>query len=175
VLPRDAIVVSEAVTSTIPLFRAMDFDEPGSFFSLRGAALGWGIGGALGIKLAVPDRPVVAVVGDGSAMYSIQGLWSAVRYGLPVTYIICNNRSYRILKHYLVNYYFPVLGLEDRKSEYPGMNFFDHPLDCAAVAEGFGVKGFKVDEPDDLRPTLEKALGLGKPALVDVHIHPGDF
>jgi len=175
VLPRDAIVVSEAVTSTIPLFRAMDFDEPGSFFSLRGAALGWGIGGALGIKLAAPDRPVVAVVGDGSAMYSIQGLWSAVRYGLPVTYIICNNRSYRILKHYLVNYYFPVLGLEDRKSEYPGMNFFDHPLDCAAVAEGFGVKGFEVDDPDDLRPTLEKALGLGRPALVDVHIHPGDF
>jgi benzoylformate decarboxylase len=175
VLPRDAIIASEAVTSTIPLFRAMEFDEPGSFFGSRGGALGWGIGGPLGIKLAEPHRPVVSVVGDGSAMYSIQGLWSAVQYGLPVTYVICNNRSYRILKHFLVNYYFPVLGLEDRKSAYPGMNFFEHPLDCAAVAEGFGVQGFKVGDPEDLKPTLEKALGLGKPSLVDVHIHPGDF
>jgi benzoylformate decarboxylase len=175
VLPRDAIIASEAVTSNIPLFRAMEFDEPGSFFGSRGGALGWGIGGPLGIKLAAPHRPVIGVVGDGSAMYSIQGLWSAVQYGLPVTYVVCNNRSYRILKHFLVNYYFPVLGLEDRKSEYPGMNFFDHPLDCAAVAEGFGVQGFRVDDPADLKPTLEKALGLGKPSLVDVHIHPGDF
>jgi benzoylformate decarboxylase len=175
VVPRDAIIASEAVTSTIPLFRAMEFDEPGDFFGSRGGALGWGIGGPLGIKLAEPDRPVVSVVGDGSAMYAIQGLWSAVQHGLPVTYVICNNRSYRILKHFLVNYYFPVLGLEDRKSAYPGMNFFEHPLNCAAVAEGFGVKGFKVDDPDDLKPTLEKALGLGKPAVVDVHIHPGDF
>jgi len=55
------------------------------------------------------------------------------------------------------------------------MNFSEHPLDCAAVAEGFGIQGFKVDGPEDLKPTLEQALSLGKPALVDVHIHPGDF
>lgn len=175
VLPRDTIIASEAVSSGVALFRAIDFNEPGSFFSWRGGALGWGIGGALGIKLAEPDCPVVSVVGDGSAMYSIQGLWTAAEYDLPVTYIICNNRSYRILKHFLVNYYFPILGLKDRKSEYPGMNFFQHPLDCAAVAEGFGIQGFKVDSPEDLKPTLEQALSLGKPALVDVHIHPGDF
>ena len=73
--------------------------------------MGWAIGGALGIKMAKPDRPVVCVVGDGSAMYSIQGLWTAARYDLPVTYIVCNNQSYRILKHFLVNYYFPAQGL----------------------------------------------------------------
>ena len=175
VLLPDTIIASEAVTSGAALFKAIDFNEPGRFFSLRGGALGWGIGGALGIKLAEPDCPVVSVVGDGSAMYSIQGLWTAAEYDLPVTYIICNNRSYRILKHFLVNYYFPILGHKDRKSNYPGMNFFQHPLDCAAVAEGFGIQGFKVDSPKDLKPTLEQALSLGKPSLVDVHIHPGDF
>jgi benzoylformate decarboxylase len=175
VLPKNTIVVSEAITSTIPLMRAMKFNEPGSFFSMRGGALGWAIGGALGIKLARPDRPVVCIVGDGAAMYGIQGLWTAAYYDLPVTYVICNNRSYRILKHFLVNYYYPTLGLKDRQSDYIGMDFSRHPLDCAGVAKGFGVESFRVEKPNELRVTLEKALGLGRPALVDVHIHPGDF
>ncbi len=175
VLPKNTIVVSEAVTSTLPLFRAMTFHEPGSFFSLRGGALGWAVGGALGIQLARPDRPVVCIVGEGSAMYGIQGLWTAAYYDLPVTYVICNNQSYRILKQFLVNYYYPTLGLGDRQSNYIGMNFSKHPLDCAGVAKGFGVEGFRVERPDELRVTLEKALSLGRPALVDVHIHPGDF
>jgi len=175
VLPRDTIIVNEGVTSTFPLFKAMEFNEPGSFFSIRGGCLGWAIGGALGIKLASPDRPVVAIIGDGSAMYSIQGLWTAVHFDLPVVYVICNNRSYRILKQFLVNYYYPTLGLEDRKSEYIGMDFFKQPLDCAGVAEGFGVEGFRVEQPNELQSTLKKALNLGRPALVDVQIHPGDF
>ncbi|HMK65488.1 MAG TPA: thiamine pyrophosphate-binding protein, partial [Thermodesulfobacteriota bacterium] len=174
-LPEGAIVASEAITSTVPLFRVMDFIEPGSFFSLRGGALGWGIGGALGIKLARPDRPVVAVVGDGSALYSIQGLWTAVQYNLPVTYIICNNRSYRILKHYMANYYLPNQGLKNRRSAYTGMNFSDHPLDCAALARGFGLRGYSVEDPGDLKPVLTKALSLNKPALIDVHIQSGNF
>ncbi len=175
VLPRDAIIIDEAVTSTASLLRALPMNEPGSFFSIRGGSLGWAIGGALGVKLARPDRPVVAIIGDGSAMYGIQGLWTAAQYDIPVTFVICNNRSYRILKHFLVNYYYPTLGIKDRKSEYIGMNFFKHPLDCAAIAEGFGIKGFTIEEPDELKPTLDKALRSGKPALLDVHIHPGDF
>jgi benzoylformate decarboxylase len=175
VLPRDTIIINEAITSAFPLFRAMEFNEPGSFFSMRGGCLGGGIGGALGIKLARPDRRVVAIIGDGSAMYSIQGLWTAAHYDLPVTYVICNNRSYRILKQFLVNYYYPTLGLEDRKSEYIGMDFSKQPLDCAGVAEGFGVEGFRVEQPNELQSTLKKALNLGRSALVDVQIHPGDF
>jgi benzoylformate decarboxylase len=175
VLPRDTIIVSEAGSSTIPLLRTITFNEPGSFFSLRGGALGWGIGGALGVKLARPNRPVVGIIGDGAAMYGIQGLWTAAYYDLPVTYIICNNHSYRILKQFLDNYYYPTLGLKDRKSDYIGMNFFKQPVDFVGVAEGLGVQGFRVEQPDELRPTLEKALNLGRPALVDVHIHPGNF
>jgi len=137
--------------------------------------LGWGIGGALGVKLARPNRPVVGIIGDGAAMYSIQGLWTAAYYDLPVTYVICNNHSYQILKQFLVNYYYPTLGLKDRKSEYIGMNFSKQPVDFVGVAGGLGVQGFRVEQPDELQPTLEKALNLGRPALVDVHIYPGDF
>lgn len=175
VLPRDTIIVSEAGTASVHLLRAMAFNEPGSFFSLRGGSLGWGIGGTLGIKLARPNRPVVGIMGDGAAMYGIQGLWTAAYYDLPVTYVICNNHSYQILKQFLVNYYYPTLGLKDRKSEYIGMNFFKQPVNFAGVAEGLGVQGFRVEQPDEFQPTLKKALKLGRPALVDVHIHPGDF
>ncbi|MBI4595832.1 MAG: thiamine pyrophosphate-binding protein [Candidatus Tectomicrobia bacterium] len=176
VIPENTIFVVEAPTSLTPFLNAIDLNEPGTcFINIRGGALGWAVGAALGVKLAKPNLPVVCILGDGSAMYSIQGLWTAARYDLPVVYIVCNNRSYRILKHFMKNYYFPLLGLKDRKSEYPGMNFFEHPLDCASVAEGFGVRGFKVDDPVDLKPTLEKAFALGKPALIDVHVHSGDY
>ena len=108
-------------------------------------------------------------------MYGIQGLWTAAYYSLPVTYVVCNNRSYRILKQLLITYYYPALGLEDRHSDYIGMNFSKLPLDCAGVAKGFGIEGFKVDKPNQLRATMKKALSLGRPSLVDVHIHSGDF
>ncbi|MCJ7594919.1 MAG: thiamine pyrophosphate-binding protein, partial [Desulfobacterales bacterium] len=102
VMPRNTIFAVEAPTSQAPLLKTVDLNEPGTFFSnIRGGALGWAIGGALGIKMAKPDRPVICIVGDGAAMYSIQGLWTAARYDLPVIYIVCNNRSYRILKHFV--------------------------------------------------------------------------
>ena len=168
-LPPDAIVAEEAITSKAALMGAMDFDEPGSLYGEQGGALGWGMPGPLGIKLANPDRPVVAVVGDGSSMYTIQALWTASRYNVPVTWVICNNRTYRILKVNMEYYLRDMLKDTQRKSEYPGMDF-DLPLDVAAVAQGFGVHGRKVEDPAQLGPALKEAMGLGKPAVVDVVI-----
>ena len=76
-LPSNAIIADEAVTSRPALMRAMSFDEPGSFYGIQGGALGWAMPGALGVQLANPDRPVVAVVGDGASMYTVQALWTA--------------------------------------------------------------------------------------------------
>ncbi len=168
-LPSDAIIADEAITSRAALMGAMDFDQPGSLYAEQGGALGWGMPGPLGIKLANPDRPVVAVVGDGSSMYTIQALWTAARYNIPVTWVICNNRTYRILKVNMEVYLREMLKDNQRKSEYLGMDF-QLPLNPAGVAEGFGVHGRKVEAPSELRPALEEALGLGKPALVDVVI-----
>ena len=95
---KNAIIADEAITSKGALMQAISFDEPGSFYGIRGGALGWAMPGALGVKLANPARPVVAIVGDGASMYTVQALWTASRFNIPVTYAICNNRAYRVLK-----------------------------------------------------------------------------
>ncbi|MFH1140586.1 MAG: thiamine pyrophosphate-binding protein [Chloroflexota bacterium] len=166
VMPKDAIMASEAITSGGALMGAMDFDRPGDYYSARGGALGWGIPGAIGVKLANPQRPVVAVVADGSSMYTVQGLWTASRYNIPVTYVICNNASYRILKQGMAMY----LTDTGRESQYLGMNFYELPLNLAKMAEAFNIEGIRVEKGDDLRRAYEKALSSNKPTLVDVVI-----
>ncbi|MBI4201779.1 MAG: thiamine pyrophosphate-binding protein [Chloroflexi bacterium] len=166
VMPKDAIMCSEAITSGGALMGSMDFDAPGSYYSARGGALGWGMPGPLGVKLANPDRPVVAVVGDGSSMYTVQALWTAARYNIPVVYAICNNGSWRILREGMARY----LTDSGRNPENALLNFKALPLDLAKVAEGFGVEGIRVDKPEDLRKAYERAFAAGKPVLVDVHI-----
>ena len=125
--------------------------------------------GALGIKLANPDRPVVAVVGDGASMYTVQALWTAARYNIPVTYAICNNRAYRILKVNMDVYLRGMLEDSQRDSEYVGMDFAT-PLPLAEVAEALGVSGRNVEDPSDLGPALEQAIGSGKPSVINVSI-----
>ena len=109
------------------MLQAVEPSEPGSYYAIRGGALGWAMPGALGIKLANPDRPVVAVVGDGASMYTVQALWTAARYNIPVTYAICNNRSYRILKVNMDVYLRGMLEDAERSSEYVGMDFATAP------------------------------------------------
>ncbi|MDO8751550.1 MAG: thiamine pyrophosphate-binding protein [Dehalococcoidia bacterium] len=166
VMPKDAIMAAEASTTGGALMGAMDFDRPGDYYSARGGALGWGIPGAIGVKLANPHRPVVAVVADGSSMYTVQGLWTASRYNIPVTYVICNNASYRILKQGMAMY----LTDTGRESQYLGMNFQELPLNLAKMAEAFNMEGIRVEKGDDLRRAYEKALSSNRPTLVDVVI-----
>ena len=168
-LPDNAIVADEAITSRGALLQAIEPDAPGSFYSIRGGALGWAMPGALGIKLANPDRPVVAVVGDGASMYTVQALWTAARYNIPVTYAICNNRSYRILKVNMDVYLRGMLEDSERNSEYVGMDFAT-PLPLAEIAQAMGVAGQNVEDPTELRPALERAIGSGKPAVINVSI-----
>ena len=168
-LPADAIVADEAITSRGALLQAIEPDQPGSYYSIRGGALGWAMPGALGIKLANPSRPVVAVVGDGASMYTVQALWTAARYNIPVTYAICNNRSYRILKVNMDVYLRRMLEDADRDSEYVGMDFAT-PLPLAEIAQAMGVAGENVDDPTQLGPALERSIGSGKPAVINVSI-----
>ena len=167
--PPDTIIADEAVTSRPALMREFDFDEPGSFFGIRGGALGWAMPGALGVKLANPDRPVLAVVGDGASLYTVQALWTAARYNIPVVYAICNNRSYRILKVNMEIYLRHMQEDRERQSEYVGMDFAN-PLDLAALGQALGVAGEKVEDPQALGPALEKAYASGRPAVIDVSI-----
>ena len=173
-LPSDTVIADESVTSRGAMLGAMDFDDPGCMHAIQGGGLGWAMGGALGIKLAHPDRPVVAVVGDGASLYTIQALWTAARYNIPVTYVICNNRTYRILKQNMDIYLRDMLEDKERVSEYVGMDF-PLPLDVAGIARGFGVNGVQVTKPEDVAPAMEKALASGTPQVVDVVIDSAPY
>ncbi len=168
-VPPGTIVADEAVTSRPAMMQSFDFDEPGSFFGIQGGALGWAMPGALGLKLAKPDRPVLAVVGDGASMYTVQALWTAATFNIPVVYAICNNRAYRILKVNMDIYLKRMLKDEARESQYMGMEFAN-PLDLAAVAQGMGVASEKVEDPALLNEAVRRAFDSGKPYLLDVSI-----
>jgi benzoylformate decarboxylase len=167
--PLDVIVADESITSGPAMNRAFNFDEPGSLFGVVGGSLGWAMPGALGVKLATPDRPVLAVVGDGASLYTVQALWTAARYNIPVVYAICNNRAYKILKLNMDTYLRKMLDDQQRQSEYVGMDFVN-PLDLAAIAQAMGVAGEKVEDPEVLGPALRRAYESGKPAVIDVSI-----
>src|SRR5437763_8302035 len=96
-LRADAVVIDETLSSGAGLRRFLRAQDPQGFYGLRGGGIGWGLPAAIGVKLALPHRPVVALVGDGSAMYTSQALWTAAHERIPVTFVILNNRSYRIL------------------------------------------------------------------------------
>ena len=169
VAPDDAIIINDAVTSGAALLDSFDFDEPGSVYGGRGGALGWGMGGALGVKLANPDRPVIAVDGDGSAMMTVQGLWTAANENLPVVYIVCNNSTYRVLKLNMNLYKTHIMKEETPASRYMGMDFPLRP-DFSEIAAGMGVHARRIEDPVEVGSAVKEALDLGKPALLDVVI-----
>ena len=170
-LPDNAVVVDDSLSSKDALHAALKFNEPGSLYGERIGAIGWGMGAALGVKLSQPHRPVVAVVGDGSAMMTIQALWTAANYEIPVVYLVCNNRSYRILKLNMNIHRQEILrkDVEEGFEGYVGMDF-PLPLNIAGIAEAIGVYGRTISDPEEIGSELRKALESGKPAVLDVVI-----
>jgi benzoylformate decarboxylase len=167
-LPPDAIVVDESITAGPDLARTVQFERAGDYVGARGGGIGQALPGALGIKLARPDRPVVALSGDGSAMYSIQALWTAAHHDLAVAFVILNNREYRILKHNMDTFRQRFGAKPDRG--YPNMDLVSPDLGFVDIARGLGVEGVRVSTPGELRPALDRALGAGRPFLLDVAI-----
>jgi len=170
-LPENVIIANDSVTSGGALHHSVQFDKAGSLYGGRGGALGWGMGGTLGIKLANPDSPVVGVIGDGSAMMTIQALWTAAAENIPVVYVICNNGVYRVLKVNMNMYKELVLKGEAPPSKYIGMDF-SQPFDMAGIAKSMGVYSRRIEDPNQIAPALEEAINLGSPALLDVIIDP---
>ena len=121
----------------------------------------------MGLKLANPDRPVVAVCGDGTMMMSLQGLWTAVNSKIPTVFVICNNAMYRVLKLNMKVYKRTVKGKPDEPSKYLGMDF-PVPFDFAALARSFGAHGVRIEDPADIGPELQKAIDMNAPAVLDV-------
>ena len=163
-LPADAVVVEETISSGRGLHRLLRTDDPQSFFGLCGGGIGWGLPAAVGVKLALPDRPVVALIGDGSALYTIQALWTAARYRVGVVFVILNNASYRVLKQRVT----ALKGHAAQTGRYVGMDLDDPAIDFVGLARSFGVAAARVASVDEAIERLGQALADGGPTLIDV-------
>jgi benzoylformate decarboxylase len=167
-LPPDAIVVDEAITASIDMARAVSFEGPGDYYGARGGGIGQGLPGGLGVKLAHPSRPVLAISGDGSSMYSIQALWTAAHHDLSVIFVILDNREYRILKHNM-DVYRQRFGIQADRP-YAHMDLTKPEISFVDIARGMGVPGARVTRPGDLPKALENAFSAGGPYLLDAVI-----
>jgi benzoylformate decarboxylase len=163
VMPDNAIVVEEAISAAPGIRELLARPRPNSFFGLRGGGIGWGFAAAAGIKLASPDRPVVALIGDGSALFTIQALWTIAHQRLPVVYLILNNRSYRILKQRSP-------GGTGQNRGFVGMDIADPPVDFVQLSRSFGVDAARVDTVDQAVAIFRAALDSEKPFLIEVII-----
>lgn len=164
-LPSNAIVVEEALTSAASLLNFLPIRGARDFYGLASGGIGFAMAGAIGIQLAQPQRRVVAIVGDGSAMYSIQALWTAAHLRLPITYIIANNASYRILKERVMPY--------QKEAKFIAMDMRDPRIDFVNLAQSMGVPAQRVTEPSELDSALRSAYEITGPALVEVLVHDG--
>jgi len=161
----DTVIVDEGLTSAFKLLDYLRIRDHQCYFGLASGGIGFAMSGAVGISIALPDRPVVAIVGDGSAMYSIQALWTAANLKLPITYVIPNNRGYRILKERLLSF---------RKTDkFIGMDFTDPAIDFVNLAESMGVQSRHVEQPRDFAAVLRDAIASRQPNLIDVRVANG--
>jgi benzoylformate decarboxylase len=165
-LPAHAVVVDETISSGAGLRLLLKSDDTQSFFGLRGGGIGWGLPAAIGVKLALPQRPVFALVGDGSAMYTAQALWTAAQQQLGVTFVIFNNTSYKILKQRVS----AIGGHAAQTQRYVGMDLRDPAIDFVMLAQSLGLEARRATTLDQVRAELELGLRGGGPRLVEAVI-----
>lgn len=165
VSPKETVLVEESPSNLGELHREWPIESPDSFYTFASGSLGWNLPASVGIALAERDsgrhRPVIAIIGDGSMQYSIQGLWSAAQQNLPIVFIIVKNNEYAILKSFAV--------LE----ETPGVPGLDIPnLDIVALGKGYGCTAVRAETVEDVKKTCEEAFKRNGPTVIEVPILP---
>ncbi len=169
-VPDTIPVVDESITSGAALRTFLPRRHARDYFGLKGGGIGWGLPATLGVSLAHPEQPVLGLIGDGSAMYSIQGLWTAARYGLRCVFIICNNGQYLILKRRLHAYDGPAA----KAQSYIGIDLVQPAIQFADLARSMGVHAERTERPNDLQQALRDAMQRPGPTLLDVPLE-ADF
>jgi benzoylformate decarboxylase len=165
-VPDDVMVFDEALTMSPELTHYLPPTRPGHFFQTRGGSLGVGIPGAIGVKLAHPDKTVLGFTGDGGSMYTIQALWTAAHHGVGAKFVVCNNRSYQLLK-LNVQQYWHERGIADHT--FPvSFDITDPELRFAEIARGMGVEAARVESADDVAGAVDEALAHDGPFLIDL-------
>jgi thiamine pyrophosphate-dependent acetolactate synthase large subunit-like protein len=173
-IPADTVIFDEALTNSPSLTRYCPPTTPGQFFQTRGGSLGVGFPGAIGAKLAMPEKTVFGFSGDGGAMYTIQALWSAARHNVGAKFVVCNNRSYRLLQLNIAQYW-KELGVAAH--DFPLSFDLSKPeINFADMARSMGVPAMRVAKQADIEPAIRAALEHNGPFLLDVilegNVHP---
>lgn len=159
-MPDDAILVDEGLTSGRQIIPLRPHRDRYGYHGLASGGIGWGLPASVGVSLANPHRPVVCFSGDGSAMYSIQALWTAAHHKLPLSVVIANNGGYRIIKQRLLAFH--------GDDNFVGMDFADPPVDFAGIARSLGCEAIRITDPAELKLTLSSAFRRPGPRLIEV-------
>ena len=159
-MPANAILVDEGLTSSRQMLALRPHRDRYGYHALASGGIGWGLPASVGVSLANPDRPVVCFSGDGSAMYSIQALWTAAHHKLPLTVVIVNNGGYRIIKQRLLAFH--------GDDHYVGMDFADPKVDFTALAKSLGLEAMQITESKDVAAALKSAFSRPGAKLIEV-------
>jgi benzoylformate decarboxylase len=163
-VPADGIIVDETISSGAGLRFFQKPDDAQGFFGGRGGGIGWSCPGSVGVKLALPDRPVVVVVGDGSTMYTCQSLWTMAHEKLAITVVVVNNRSYRILKQRLFN----TQGNAAQTDNFVGMELVNPAIDYCGLARSLGVEAVYCKTLDEVSAAIARGVTGKSPLLIEV-------
>ena len=159
-LPVRAVAALDFTAASLAAF--LPIRDRYAYFGNVSGGIGWGIAAAIGVQLAQPQRKVVALLGDGSAMYSIQALWTAAHHKLPMTFVVFNNGGYRIIKQRLKLFH--------NTERFIGMDFVDPPIEFAALARALGVQGHRVETPAAFKTGYAEAIAASEPVLLEVMV-----
>ncbi len=165
-LPSDAVVVEEALSSNEGIRLLFPSNDPQSFYAMRGGGIGWALPAAVGVKLGLPHRPVIALVGDGGSLYTIQALWTAAHERVPIVVVVLNNRSYRILKQRTR----ALGGHSAETGKYLAMDLVDPVIDLGGLARAFGVDAVAAATIPDVLAAVDDGLSSGRPLVVDAAV-----
>ena len=169
-IPANAVVVDDSISNRGVMRHYFQAQQRGDLRGYRGQSIGGGMGTTMGTQCANPDRPVFGIIGDGSAMMTIQGLWTAANDNIPCIFVICNNGMYRVLKVNFNVYQQDILELPETSGGRLLYSDFGTPFDMAAIANSMGVHGERITEPSQIKPAVDRAIASGKPALLDMVI-----
>ena len=169
-LPDNAIVVDDSISNRATVRHYFQAQKRGDLRAFRGQSIGGGIGVTMGTQVANPDQPVFGIIGDGSALMTIQGLWTAANDNIPCIFVICNNGMYRVLKMNFDVYQREILQQKESAGENLPYSDFPTPFDVAAIANSMGVHGERITDPSEIAPAVQRAVASGKPAVLDIVI-----
>ena len=163
-IPENAIVIDESLTTGRAFFPITEGVPPHCWINNRGGSIGYSMPVAIGCAVACPDRKVLTLSGDGSAMYTVQSLWTMAREGLDITVLIFANRSYQILRGELTN-----VGVQNPGPKAIDMLSLDRPaIGWVGLAKSMGVEAYRVEEAEALTKAIEAGLAVDGPVLIEV-------